>query len=217
MDLFLILFLVGFAGLALMAVSGLGRHGAGGHHAGHLAHGARGGHAGHAAQGAHHHAAGGTPQHHAHGTGSGLRSALLSWLSPRVLFAVSLGAGAVGLLSRPFFGSFLAGIFAFGGAVLFELLLARPLFRLADKFVSRPALTIESALYDEAEAVTAFNAAGEGMIRISMDGQVRQLLAVLSAEERSAGVRVRVGERVRVEEVDAARNRCVVSRRALEA
>jgi len=114
-------------------------------------------------------------------------------------------------------GSVRAGVCALGGAVVFELILARPLFRLADKFVSRPALTIESALYDEAEAVTGFNAAGEGMIRLTMDGQVRQLLGVLAAEERAAGVKVRAGERVRVEDVDAVHNRCVVSRRAIQA
>lgn len=211
MDLFLILFLVGFAGLALMALSGLGHHHAGGGHpvgpAGHSAHGGHGAHV--------HHAGGGHRGGHA--SGGGIRSALLSWLSPRVLFAAALGAGASGLLARPLFGSLIAGVFALGGAVAFELILARPLFRLADKFVSRPALTIESAIYEEAEAVSTFNAAGEGMIRLTMDGQVRQLLGVLLPEERAAGVKVRAGERIRVEEVDAQHNRCVVSRRALGA
>jgi hypothetical protein len=212
MDLFLILFLVGFGGLALMAFSGLGRH-----HAGGAPHGGHASHVGHGGpHGAHvHHAGGG--HRGGHTSGGGVRGALLSWLSPRVLFAAALGAGAAGLLARPLFGSFLAGLFAMGGAVVFELLLARPLFQLADKFVSRPALTIESALYDEAEAVTGFNSAGEGMIRLTMDGQVRQLLGILAPDERAAGVKVRAGERVRVEDVDAARNRCVVSRRAIEA
>lgn len=210
MDPFLILLLVGFAGLAVMALSGFGHRHAGGSH--HISH------AGHAAHGsAHvHHASAGHHQGPASFRG-GVRAALLSWLSPRVIFAMCLGAGAAGLIIRPLLGAPVAAIFAFGAALLFELLLARPLLRLGDRFVSRPALTIESALYDEAEAVTAFNAAGEGMIRLTMDGQVRQLLGVLAAEERDAGVRVRAGERVRVEEVDAVRNRCVVSRRALGA
>lgn len=208
MDLFLLLFLLGFAGLAVMALSGLGHHHAGGgHHAGHVGRGAHGAHVHHASAG---HRGG-------HASGGGLRAALLSWLSPRVLFAAALGAGATGLLLRPLLGSAIAGVAALGGALLFELVLARPLFRLADRFVSRPALTIESAIYEEAEAVSSFNAAGEGMIRLTMDGQVRQLLGVLLPEERSAGVKVRAGERVRVEEVDAQHNRCVVSRRAIEA
>ena len=213
MDPFLVLLLVGFAGLAVMALSGFGHHHAGGsHHVSHV------GHAGHGAHGAAHvhHASAG--HHHGHASvQGGVRAALLSWLSPRVLFAMCLGAGAAGLVLRPLLGAPLAGAFALGAALLFELLLARALLRLGDRFVSRPALTIESALYDEAEAVTAFNAAGEGMIRLNLDGQVRQLLGVLAAEERDAGVKVRAGERVRVEEVDAVRNRCVVSRRALGA
>ncbi|MBW8771678.1 MAG: hypothetical protein JF590_00055, partial [Gemmatimonadetes bacterium] len=83
MDLFLILFLVGFGGLALMAFSGLGRHHAGGAH-----------HGGHASPHLGHHAHAGHGGHVHHGGGAvrgGIRSALLSWLSPRVLFAAALG------------------------------------------------------------------------------------------------------------------------------
>ena len=41
--------------------------------------------------------------------------------------------------------------------------------------------------------------------------QVVQLLATLTPAERASGMRVRTGDRVRIEEVDPARNRCVVS------
>lgn len=226
MDFFLILFLVGFVGLATMAVIGFGHHGDHGGHGGHghhdggglhLGHGHVGhGHVGHGHHGGHAHAGHGHAGHHHEGHAHDARFTLLAFLSPRVIFAFALGAGAAGLIVRPLIGS----VFALGIAVLagvvFELALARPLFRLADRFVSRPALTIESALYDEAEAVTGFNAAGEGMIRLNMDGQVRQVLAVLTSAERAAGVRVRAGEKLRVEEVNAVQNKCVVSRRSIE-
>ncbi|HEX8830113.1 MAG TPA: hypothetical protein VF705_03050, partial [Longimicrobium sp.] len=43
------------------------------------------------------------------------------------------------------------------------------------------------------------------------DGQVLQVLATLRPEDRARGVAVRPGDRLLVEEVDGARNRCVVS------
>ena len=61
------------------------------------------------------------------------------------------------------------------------------------------------------EAVTGFDRDGHGLVALELDGQVVQVLATLRAADRAAGVRVRAGDRVRVEEIDAARNRCVVS------
>jgi translation initiation factor IF-1 len=64
---------------------------------------------------------------------------------------------------------------------------------------------------DEVRAVTGFDRDGHGLVAVELDGQVVQILATLRAADRAAGVRVRAGDRVRVDEVDAARNRCVVS------
>jgi translation initiation factor IF-1 len=76
-------------------------------------------------------------------------------------------------------------------------------------------LTLESGVFDEAEAVTGFNRAGEGLVRLDLDGQVVQLLGVLTADERAAGVRISAGDRLLIEAVDPARQRCTVSRRSL--
>ncbi|MBA3671607.1 MAG: hypothetical protein H0W68_06240 [Gemmatimonadaceae bacterium] len=43
-----------------------------------------------------------------------------------------------------------------------------------------------------------------------MDGQIVQLLATLTPDDRERGIRVRQGDVVRVSSVDAERNRCTV-------
>ena len=58
---------------------------------------------------------------------------------------------------------------------------------------------------------TDFDAQGQGLIAVELDGQLIQVLGILRPEERSIGIRVRRGGRVRIEEVDAVRNRCLVS------
>jgi len=180
---------LGTVGLAAMAAAGLGQH------AGHgpLGHG----HAGHTGHG------------HAHGGGL-LRAAAIA--SPRLWFTLLAGFGAAGLLVRPLVeGGLVRAALAVAGAVLFELVLARPLWNFAFRFASQPATTLEACVEDEVRAVTGFDRDGHGLVAVELDGQVVQILATLRAADRAAGVRVRAGDRVRVDEVDAARNRCVVS------
>jgi len=109
----------------------------------------------------------------------------------------------------------LAGPLAFGaamaGGVLFEQLLVGPVWNFLMRFASAPALTLESCLQDEVRAATGFDADGHGLVTAEVDGQVVQLLATLRAEDRSAGVRIRAGDLLRVEDVDDRRNRCTVS------
>lgn len=183
---------LGVGGLATMAVAGLG------HHAGN-------GHAGHGL-GGHDHTA------HAHGQHDGglLRGAVL--VSPRLWFTLLAGFGAAGLLVQPLVaGGAARAAMAVVGAVLFETLLARPLWNFAFRFASQPATTLEACVEDEVRAVTGFDRDGHGLVALELDGQVVQVLATLRAADRAAGVRVRAGDLVRVEEIDAARNRCVVS------
>lgn len=197
---------LGVAGMTAMAVAGLGHagHAHGGHgHAGH-------GHGGHAHGGGGH----GGQGHGGHGQGHHdnglLRTAAV--LSPRLWFTLLAGFGAAGLLLEPVApGGAVRAALAVGAAVLFELLLARPVWNFAFRFASRPATTLEACVTDEVQAVTGFDAEGHGLVAVELDGQVVQVLATLRAADRAAGSRVRAGDRVRVDEVDSARNRCVVS------
>ena len=200
MDAYAFALTLGTAGLAAMTVLGF-HHGhapggsSHGHHSTHIRGGGRaGGHAGH-----HHHAT--------------ISSRLLLFLSPRVWFSLLVGFGATGLLVG---GHATAGIrlgVALLGALAFEALLVRPIWSLATRFASDPAMTLETGVMDDAEAVTGFNAKGEGLVRLDLDGQVVQLLGVLTSYERDAGIRVAAGDRLVVEAVDSARQRCTVSRR----
>jgi hypothetical protein len=195
---------LGAAGLGIMGLSGFA-HGIGGHHGAHAAHGAHaGGHHAGSMRGA---MRGGR----AAGRFSGTR-ALLALLSPRPLFSILVGFGAVGLILHPIVpGALLLPVAAAGG-ILFELGITRPLWNFLFRFESAPALTLESCIGDEARAATSFNAKGDGLVALELDGQMVQLLGTLHREDRDAGVRVRAGDPVRIDEVDAERNRCIVRR-----
>jgi len=123
-----------------------------------------------------------------------------------------VGFGATGLVVEKLVGPVLALPIAIVGGLVFESVVVRPIFNSLFKFESDPAQTLESAIMSEAKAVTGFDANGNGLISLELGGEVVQILGTLTRDERSAGVRVRAGDAVRIEEVDATRNRCVVSR-----
>lgn len=202
MDLYLVSLATGAVGLGAMAVGGLS-HTAGGHaHGGHDVHADlhAGGHAGHAAHGHGGH----------HGDAQGSTWSWTSLLSPRLLFSFLVGLGAVGLAAAPLGEPIRLGV-ALVGAAAFETFLVGPLWRFLFRFESRAALTLESALDEEVHAVTGFDANGNGLVAINVDGQLVQLLATLAPDDRTRGVRVRRGDLVRVADVDAARGRCTVT------
>ncbi len=194
---------------------GHGTHGAahgghGGHASGHGAHGAAHGHAASPGHSAAHSAARGAARGSA---GGALLDLLLGFLSPRVLFSLSLGFGVSGvLLKHALMAEPALLILALCGGLLFEGLFVRPLWNLAFRFASNPARTLESAVFEEGRAVTDFDASGHGLVAIDLDGQVMQVLGVLKPEDREMSTRVRTGERLFIEEIDTARNRCKVSR-----
>jgi len=119
--------------------------------------------------------------------------------------------GASGLLLERCVFEPLAAAGALTGGVLFERYVVTPIWNGLLHFASEPAQTLERAVFEVAQAVTDFDAQGQGMIAIELDGQLVQVLGILRPEERAIGVRVRRGGRVRIEEVDAVRNRCLVS------
>jgi hypothetical protein len=199
MDAYAFALALGAAGLVAMTILGFQHGHAGGHHTGGH-HG--GGHSGHN----HGHAG----HQHSHQT-AGSRWSL--FLSPRIWFSLLVGFGATGLLLQQHLSGIIQVGVALLGGLAFEALLMRPVWSLVSRFASEPALTLESGIMDDAEAVTGFNRQGEGLVRLDLDGQVVQLLGVLTADERASGVRVAAGDHLVVEAVDAARQRCTVSRR----
>jgi hypothetical protein len=199
MDFYLVTFAVGLVGMIAMAFGGFARGRTGGH-------GRAGGH-GHGAHAGH---------------GSGLRlpsmkdggNLMLTLTSPRVLFSFALGVGASGLVLRPMLGEgiVLAGT-ALALGLVFERTIFTPIWNFAFRFASNPALTLESAVMGDATAVTAFDANGQGLVAVEIDGRLVQVLGTLQSVDRELRVKVVAGSRLRVESVDAARNRCTVSLR----
>jgi hypothetical protein len=195
-----------------------------GHGPGHLGDGAHGAHVG--SHGAHVSPAGhASPTGHAGGGHGGVHDAthagqqdagglnFLSLISPLTLFGGCLGAGLVGsVLTRWGEPVTLTAVAAAAGAIGFNALLVRPVLRLVMGFASVPARGLAGALMEPAEAVTAFDANGEGLVRVLVDGQSVDVLARLTDEERRQGARVLRGQAVRVEEVDPRTSRCKVSR-----
>ena len=189
---------LGAAGLGIMGLSGFA-HTVGGHHG---AHASPSSHTG----------------HHAVSARAGVRSgggraggrALWALLSPRPLFSILVGFGAVGLVLQNIVPA--AALFAVAalGGLAFEFGLMRPLWNFLFRFESAPALTLESCIGDEARAATSFDAKGNGLVVLELDGQVVQVLGSLRREDREAGVRVRAGDPVRIDDIDAQRNRCTV-------
>ncbi|HWC74078.1 MAG TPA: hypothetical protein VG454_09080 [Gemmatimonadales bacterium] len=208
MNLYSLSLAIGAVGFLAMALTGLGRHGAPGHGSG-SGHGPIHGHGpshGHGHVGAKH-------SHHIHG--SSARATAVSWLwsltSPRVLFSLLIGFGTTGLAVRGVLGAPFALGAAIAGGLLFEQLFVGPVWNFLMRFASAPALTLESCLQDEVRASTAFDADGHGLVTAEVDGQVVQVLATLRPEDRAAGVRIRAGDALRIEDVDSRRNRCTVS------
>jgi hypothetical protein len=142
-----------------------------------------------------------------HAIPQGKAAWLLSW--PSVMFGFLLGGGATGLALQPLLPSVLTALAAVTGGAAFQGLLIRPLWNFFLRFASAPALTSESAY--EATAVTAFNADGEGLVALEVDGQIVQVLGRLKPGDRTLGVTVRAGQRLRVEDVNVSNNHCTVS------
>lgn len=214
MDSYTFALALGGAGLVAMAATGLahsGSHdGTGGHDSGghvHLEHGdgvMHSGHPGHAAD-AHLHVH--TAAHHT----SGFKSTLLSLASPRVLFSLLVGFGLTGVVARPLLSGVMLLIVAILGALVFERALVAPLWRFLFRFASNPATTLEGSLLSEARAASGFDDNGQGLVAVEVDGQIVQCLGTLRQDDLALGVRVRAGDVLRVENVDAARSRCTVS------
>lgn len=184
--MFLTFLLVGVVGfIAMVLLSAFAGHGGGhGHSHGHEAH------HGHSSHG--HHS---SHEHHGHTETASPWLQVLSWFSPRTIFTLSLGFGATGL-AFPSLPIWLVVPIALVGAVAFEGLLVKPYWNALLGFASQPAQTLESLEGSTATAVMRFNASGEGLVSLLLDGQERQVLGTLEPLQR--GKPVAVGEVLRV-------------------
>ncbi|HEY3255334.1 MAG TPA: hypothetical protein VGJ91_15350 [Polyangiaceae bacterium] len=211
-SVFLTLMVIGLVGLAAMAFPAFGHShgGLSGHGAGHVGvtHGV-----GHAA----------------HGTANacaapGARSALQQLLpadavhhglwrlvpSPRKVFSLLSLYGAFGNAARNAFhlSPGLAAVSAVLPALLIEWLLLRPLWNVLFRVQAAPSSPLEELISSEARAVVPFRN-GRGMVSAIRDGRSVQLVASLREEQRM--LPVKVGDRLVIEDVDAAQERVTVA------
>lgn len=219
---YLLLLLIGSIGFVAMTLLGMSHggstHGAlGGHgHAGGLGHG--GGHAqvgshGHALPGGHGSAAKG-PIQPAKTGGQSLAGLLL--LSPLDIFSLCLGAGLAGMALQAVFSAAMLPWIAAVGALIFCFGIERPFLSFAMKFVSKPCEGLEGVVARTAVAVTGFDNEGRGLVKVSVDDQTVQVLAMLDPAELHRGVIVHKGDEVVVTEVDPAKNTCRVTKELSE-
>lgn len=211
MDSYTFALALGGAGLVAMAATGLahsGSHeGAGTHDPGGHAHGQQDIGGEHAVHPGDMHLAAHAAVHHA----GGFKSTLLSLASPRALFSLLVGFGLTGVVVRPLLSGITLLVVALLGAAVFERAFVAPVWRLLFRFASNPATTLEGSLLSEARAASGFDGNGQGLVAVEVDGQIVQCLGTLRGDDLALGVRVRAGDVLRVEEVDAARSRCTVS------
>jgi hypothetical protein len=134
-------------------------------------------------------------------------------LSPLTWFSWMIGAGATGSIAVLLGASpHVALAAAIAGAIAFQLFVVRPIWKVVFRFESAPAGNLEGCLMQTVEVVGAFNARGEGLVRVVIDGRSEDLLAILTKDERAVDARPRRGDHLVIEEVDPKTNTCFVSR-----
>jgi hypothetical protein len=101
-----------------------------------------------------------------------------------------------------------AAVLAIPPALLVERLLVRPVWNLLFRFQGDASTPLEQLILSEAQAVVPFRN-GRGMITTVRDGRRVQLNARLRPEDATRPVVF--GQRLRIEDVDARRERVTVS------
>lgn len=209
--MYLLLLLIGIIGYVAMLAMGFAHTGGHGHSLNAHGHGHSLPIKGVSVNGSH-----STSQSGHHHSESGLKPIrdLHPWffLSPISLFSMSMGAGITGLMLTGHLAPLLIAFCAVGGAFGFQLLLVKPIMDAVLKFASRPSAGLEGMVAQPVEALTAFDRSGKGLVRLTLDGQIVQLLATLEMGELSNGVKVSRGDRLLVTGIDAARNSCKVTK-----
>jgi len=202
------LLMIGLLGLVAQAFLRFG-HGHGGQsgHAGHAAHTGHAGHSGHTGHNSH------AGHQHSDANQQGERGAALwALLSPLALFSLCLGAGATGLLVHALLNVYWTALAAGAGALTFYLALVRPLWGLLSQFASEPSEALAGVIAQAAVAEGHFDAQGQGMVRVTIDGQWVRLLARLEDDDRLAAPAIARGDKLTVTSVDGRKNTCRVAR-----
>ena len=200
-NVFLTLMVIGLAGLVVMALPAFGGHG----HA-HGAHGHGAGHAGALGRGS-----GGTQGRSEVLAAHPASASLARFIpSPRAICSVLALYGAFGnVLARVAQLPFLvAALGALLPALLVEWALVRPVWNLVFRFQSPPSAPLAALVLAEAVAVIPFRN-GRGIVSAVREGRAVQFSARLI--DAQATWPVRVGDRLRVEDVDAELERVTVS------
>ena len=193
-----VLFGIGLVGLIAQAFLGMGGHGHHAHsqpHGGGRAQGHRGSHA-------------------QRSSASGrLGEMALSLLSPLTAFSFCLGIGAAGLLLRSlplvtperFALALVSGLVFYGALV-------RPIQQFVLQFASTPAKALEGSVAQIAVAVSHFDAAGKGLVRLTVDDQLVRILAYLESDDQPDAAAVQPGDQLTVVSIDSHTNSCRVAR-----
>ncbi len=218
--MFLTLTVVGLVGLFMMAMPAFGRHG----HVP-LAHGSRTvfGHrslphsgsgqpgGGRAILDASSAGAAASAASAAHEIASAMPLRVLRFIpSPRAICSVLALYGAFGnaLVRAGHLSFFPAALAAVLPALLVEYSVVRPVWNLLFRFQGQPSSSLEALLFSEARALVPFRNR-RGIVSVERDGRVVQLVA--SLRDDHAMLPVRVGDRLRIEDVDARHERVTVS------
>ena len=138
-------------------------------------------------------------------------SGIARWLpSPRGIFtALALyGAFANALLEAFHFSTLFAALGAVIPTLLVERFAVRPLWNLVFKFQAQPSASLEHLILSEAMAVVPFRN-GRGIVSTNREGRIVQLRACLCDDQASE--QVKVGDRLRIEDIDAQHERVTVS------
>jgi hypothetical protein len=136
---------------------------------------------------------------------------IVRWLpSPRAVFTLLALYGAFGNLLLEAFrlSGVLAALVAVVPTLLVERLAVRPLWNLVFRFQGQPSAPLDHLIFADAVAVVPFRN-GRGIVSANREGRVVQLAARLS--EGQATLPVKVGDRLRIEDVDARNERVTVS------
>lgn len=130
--------------------------------------------------------------------------------SPRTIFTLLALYGAFGnaLAKAAHLPVIVAALVAVLPALAIERFAVTPLWNLLFRFQGKPSSPLEELIFAEAKAVTPFRN-GRGLVSIVRDGRLVQFSARL--REDQTALPVRVGERLRIEDVDAEKERFTVS------